>query len=162
MEFKDIPGFEDRYSISDFGFVINKKRGKMLHPKDKNGWYLQVIFIKNGKRIPFRIHRLVADAFVHRPPGATEINHKNGIKSDNRAENLEWVSRSYNIRHSFDVLKRNRSEGSTHPKSKLLLDVEMGIFYDSIKYAAEAKNLTRHQIKSGIRNKGIYNNLIYA
>lgn len=158
---KDIPGFEERYAITEDGKVYSKRTGKFLRPTSKKGWYLQVVFVKDGKRLPFRIHRLVAEAFLPKEQ-FKEVNHKNGIKTDNRVENLEWCSRRHNIQHAFTELKRPSAEGVTHPKSKLIIDLEMGIFYDSVQFAAKAKLLTRNQVKSGIRSKGIYRGLTYA
>lgn len=159
---KDIPGFEGRYAITEDGKVFSFRSQKFLNQKSKNGWYVQVTFIKDGKRMPFRIHRLVAEAFIKRGETQTEVNHKNGIKTDNRVENLEWCNRSQNIKHAFDVLLRKKPEGETHPKSKLLLDLQTGVYYESIQFAARAKGLTRNQIKSALRKKPIYCNLMYA
>lgn len=150
---KDIPGFENRYAIADDGFVFNKKRNKFLKTTNKTGWYLQVTFIHGLKRIPLRPHRLVAEAFLPRVDGLNEVNHKNGIKTDNRVENLEWTNRQKNIQHSYTVLKRKKSQGSTHPKSKLVLDFQTGIYYACAREAAEAKMIKRDDLLNNIKKR---------
>lgn len=97
------------YYVSDFGnikrsplvFVTPQRKlvilekEKMLKPRLSSGGYLQVR-IKNKNLL---VHRLVAEAFVLNADKKPQVNHINGIKTDNRAENLEWVSCSENIKH---------------------------------------------------------------
>lgn len=92
---KDIINFEN-YQISDDGRVWSKKSNKWLKPIDVNG-YKKVSLYKNGKEYQRLVHRLVAEAFIPNPNNYEEINHINEDKSDNRVENLEWCTSSYNI-----------------------------------------------------------------
>lgn len=71
---------------------------------DKDG-YLCIGIKINGKDTTRKIHRLVAEAFIPNPDNKPEVNHINGIKSDNRLENLEWVASKENTRHMIEVLK---------------------------------------------------------
>lgn len=75
---------------------------------------------RDGKSKTHRVHRLVASAFLGPIPDGKEVNHRNGDKADNRAENLEVVTRSENIRHSIDVLgNRHWGVGEAHGNAKL-------------------------------------------
>lgn len=91
---------DTNHEVSDQGEVRHAVTHRKAAPHFVNG-YPRVRIQHNGKRHGFRIHRLVASAFCVKPDGCTEVNHKNGKKTDNRAENLEWVTRSGNIRHAF-------------------------------------------------------------
>lgn len=96
----DIIGFEGLYQVSNLGRVKSLYFGKerlLSAGKDKLG-YLHVVLCKDGKNICY-IHRLVAEAFIPNPNGYTEVNHKDEIKSNNVATNLEWCNRKYNINH---------------------------------------------------------------
>lgn len=69
------------------------------------------------------MHRLILFTFVGDPGDSRiEANHKNGIKSDNRLSNLEWVTKSENIRHSIDVIGRKFYSGESNPAAKLTLE----------------------------------------
>ena len=108
----DVKNYEGIYIISNLGKikklerVVLRKNGRQCYisPEDKAATitpkgYLRVRLQKNKKSKHFFVHRLVADAFLEKPIGATQVNHKNGIKTDNRVENLEWVTRQENMEH---------------------------------------------------------------
>lgn len=104
---KDIINFEN-YQISDDGRVWSKKSNKWLKPIDVNG-YKKASLYKNGKLYQRLIHRLVAEAFIPNPNAYEEINHINEDKSDNRVENLEWCTSSYNINYGTRVERQINS-----------------------------------------------------
>jgi hypothetical protein len=113
--FKLIYGHED-YQIGNLGNVKSNKRKKesLLKPMIRNG-YLRIDL--NNKT--FTIHRLVAEAFIPNPDNKSQVNHINGIKTDNRVENLEWVTQSENIRHAIKIGIKKPSLGENNGASKL-------------------------------------------
>lgn len=113
QELNDIPGYfvtEDGRVWSAAKDNCQNRDGKWLKPSIRNG-YPCVRPRVNGSAVNRYVHRLVAQAFCVKNDG-TEVNHKNGIKTDNRAENLEWVTHSANIQHSYDVLNHARTMGT--------------------------------------------------
>ena len=98
--YEDVPGFSN-YQISNLGNVWSKKTKKVLKPYLTNRRYLTVGFWCNGKKKRLSVHRLVAMAFIPNPKELPEVNHVNGIKTDNNLNNLEWSSRSSNVIHAF-------------------------------------------------------------
>jgi hypothetical protein len=100
---KDIEGYNGIYQVSQFGNVrsFNKsEEGKLLKPGKIANGYLGVNLYKRGKVINNRVHRLVATAFLHKPGGCNEVNHKNEDKTCNYAWNLEWCTAQYNNEYS--------------------------------------------------------------
>lgn len=98
-KWKDIEGYEGLYQISSLGRV--RSGGKIRKPSATGHGYLKVVLAKDGHMHHHKIHRLVASAFVPNPHARREVNHINGDKTDNRMDNLEWVSRGENIRHAY-------------------------------------------------------------
>lgn len=89
----------DNYEVSDVGEVRNKKTGRILKPRLNNGYY-QVGLRKDKKTYQRYIHQLVAYYFVDGYAKGLEVDHINRVKTDNRAENLRWVSHRTNLRNA--------------------------------------------------------------
>jgi hypothetical protein len=96
-----INGFEN-YQINEFGDILNLKTNRLIKKVYSNG-YLLVGLFKNGERKFFLRHRLVAESFIPNTENKQFINHINGIRDDNRIENLEWVTHSENVKHAYDI-----------------------------------------------------------
>lgn len=119
---KPIDGF-DGYEVSDSGNVrsyVGWKRRGLAEPKvlkgalRKSGYMFVILCASNGKHIAKDIHRLVAEAFIENRYGKKQVNHINGVKTDNRAANLEWCTSSENIAHAYNTGLRSVSEKQKH------------------------------------------------
>ena len=148
---KDIHGYEKYYQVSSAGRVRSKDRvvkyrgdfersikGKVLSQSNVNG-YSRVILSVEGKKDQWLVHRLVALAF-HGRPGfkSAQVNHINSQKRDNRFDNLEWVTASENIIHSYEVGTSSSSSkrGEKHYRATLTRDDVLSIrrLYETGKY----------------------------
>jgi hypothetical protein len=155
---KPIKGFEN-YQITTEGRIYSIKTKKWIKPSfDKYG-YLQVC-LKSTKYFSFRVHRLVAITYLGLSDYNNIVNHINGIKTDNRVENLEWVTQKQNVKHSWGL---GLSEKIRESNSKIVLDVKTGVFYNSAKEASIYSNFAYSTIRSML-NGGLKNNtsLVYV
>jgi hypothetical protein len=100
----DVVNYEDKYEVSSYGDIRNKTSGKILSKSLMGKGYVKADLWDGNVRWQTSVHRIVATAFVDNPQGLTEVNHINGIKTDNRVSNLEWATRSDNVSHSCYVL----------------------------------------------------------
>ena len=159
---KDIQGYEGYYQISNMGrvksvkrIVWNNSRGCyvtvperiMKGRKDKDG-YLLAHLSKDGKAKNYKIHRLVAVAFIGNPNNLPVINHKNEIKSDNRVSNLEWCSYSYNNSYNDKGKKIGKKAAKKLGKPIFSIDRETGLimWWESIAEAARQTGISKSSI----------------
>lgn len=101
----DIKDYEGLYQVSNQGRVKSLSNGKnrkekILKPHDNGTKHLSVALSKNNKKTIFKVHRLVATAFIPNPNNFPVINHKDNNPFNNCDENLEWCTQKYNIRFS--------------------------------------------------------------
>lgn len=98
----DVKGYEDNYQINEKGEVRHKIKGNILKQGIGKIGYPVVSLWKNNKGKTHSIHRLLAEHFIPNPENKREVNHKDGVKHNNNLNNLEWVTTSENIKHSYD------------------------------------------------------------
>lgn len=96
-----IPGFGNKYQVSDTGMVQNKNTGQILKPILKSDGYLAVNLSHRNKAKMVFVHRLVAEAFIPNPKNLPVVNHIDGNKANPCVANLEWVSFSENSHHAY-------------------------------------------------------------
>lgn len=101
-EWRDIPDFEGKYQVSNHGRIRNRNTGHVRSTQLKHGYVRVNLTDSNGKDRNVSVHRAVAAAFIPNPENKPEVNHKNGVKDDNRLENLEWVTPEENFKHAVE------------------------------------------------------------
>ena len=118
---RDICGYEGLYKVSNFGRVksLHFGREKLLKAGVSNTGYANVSLTKNKTKKNFHVHVLVAGAFLPNPEGKREVNHIDGDKTNNRVENLEWVTGSENTRHAIQNGQLKIKKGSQCHFAKL-------------------------------------------
>lgn len=156
-----IQGYEGLYEVSNMGRIKTLERtyyGGVVPVKiktrlrklvvSKKG-YLSLLLSKDGIDKQFKVHRLVAEAFIPNIENKPQVNHKNGIKSDNRIENLEWATNKENCVHSWEVLNRAsylQPSGFDCKYSKPVFCETFGLTFGSTKKAAEYLGLNATRI----------------
>lgn len=116
---KDIPGYEEYYEASNTGLI--RRKAYIMKCRLTNDGYPAITLCGRGKQLSKTIHRIVAELFVDNPNNKKQVNHKDGIKANAFATNLEWVTPSENVLHALDLgLKdKNWQDGEKNINSKL-------------------------------------------
>lgn len=153
---KDVIGYEGLYKISSAGRVFScpkkwffgryKHReqhhdGIIIKPRKCIWGYGIVGLRKDNKYSIKKIHRMVAEAFIENPLNKREVNHINGDKSCNEVWNLEWSTPKENVNHAFKIGLAKRGEGRHN--ARIVLNTQTGIFYGTIKEAAESTTIKK-------------------
>jgi hypothetical protein len=165
---KDIKDYENLYQVSNLGRLrsnCNRKRGtlewKLISVAISQRGYLHATLHKDGIRKNVEIHRLVAQAFIPNPDNLPQVNHKSENKQDNRVENLEWCTASYNSSYGTITERKQDSAIKTgSPKAKraiLCFDKVSGVFkrgFESAHAASRALGFSaEHNIVSCLNGK---------
>ncbi len=173
-EYKVIPGYEGRYEISNFGRIrSNAKEGKWKHLwlRINVYGYNEVCLWLKRKVFYKRVHRLVAEAFIHNPDNKPQVNHIDSNKLNNHYLNLEWATPMEDAIHRLknELQPKGKKHyaygkfGAAHKSAKIVLDTATGIFYDCVQDAAFAKGI-KYKTLVGMLSGGDNNHtsLIYA
>lgn len=168
---KEIPGYEGVYEASDFGNIRSaerlikhnyggtaRRRGVLLkHGMGYNGYYHVSLSHKNIKRTRL-VHQLVAATFLQKVEGKNVINHIDGVRTNNRLTNLEWVTTSENVLHSYKI--GGSGKGEKHPGAVRILDTNTNIIYGSVVDASRELSVGYAALYTGIQ-RGLkkYNHL---
>lgn len=150
---KDVVGYEGFYKVSSLGRIKSLPRtwisgnGKLQSKPESiikqfivRGYY-QVALTVNGITKQFKAHRLELIAFKPNLENKKMGNHKDGNKLNNHLDNLEWATPSENCKHAYDTNLKNPLIGSMHQNSKPVINLETGIYYDTLTEAAISKNI---------------------
>ena len=158
---KLIKGFND-YSITKDGQVFSHKTNRFKKQFVFPTGYVGISLYINKISKNYYIHRLVAETYLTNIESKYQVNHINGIKSDNRVENLEWVTSKENMKHSLDKGLRQKYYPQSNPY-KLILDTHTGVFYNDVKEASKYSNYEYRYLR-GMLNGNHKNktSLIYA
>jgi hypothetical protein len=158
--YKEIP-FAKQYLVSDLGNVKSKRYDKPLKGSINSCGYLRVqLGCSKNKHF---IHRLVAQCFLDKPKECDYVNHKDGNKTNNRLNNLEWVTSSQNAIHSITIGVRHFVKGEIHPQS-ILKDKEVVVIKKMLSngynctYIAKLNGVSRKTI-SDIKNEKTWNHI---
>jgi hypothetical protein len=144
-EWKPIPGYEGRYDASHRGRVCSlmshgrKRKTPLIISQRTEDGYKRVELFREGKRKHFQVHQLIAAAFLGPCPNDKVINHIDGNKSNNFAENLEYVTQRENVLHARDVLHCRFSNGWNKGQKRKAIPID-----EIRELAAEGK--TRREI----------------
>ena len=147
-QWKAIAECNGEYYISDHGRVKSYKYGKerILKPGTNTNGYQIISICTNSLRPSKLIHQLVALEFIENPDNKPQVNHRDGNKTNNNADNLEWVTHKENIQHGwdtglFDDKRKKISAAAILHRSKAVIDLITGTKYQSLSDACRINNL---------------------
>ena len=151
---KLVNGYEN-YRIDYFGNLFNIKTNRRLNPTiDKKGYCKVALYNEQGK-LSISLHRLVALNYIDNPDNKPQVNHINGIKTDNRVSNLEWVTNQENAIHAIKSGLRDEAHKKARiDNQKQVIHLASGIFYDSLKIACESLNINYGSARNYINRRG--------
>lgn len=147
-KWKSVQSYNGKYLISSQGRIKSLYKKRLLRPHVGKDGYVRIVLWKEGKQTIAYIHRLVASAFVPNPHNFQEINHIDGNKQNNSPQNLEWVTRSENVKHAIKKLGKNIGIAPTPVLCK-----ETGEVFASQMEASRRKKIPQGNISISIKKE---------
>lgn len=160
-----IKGFEEYYHVSNLGNIralektvpykdgrIRRYKSIILKPRiDGRGYYFVTLY-KPSYKIQLRVHRLIAVAFIPNPENKPEVNHKDGVKTNNEISNLEWSTRSENTQHAHDIglLKQPAAKLTADYVNNIRVEYANG---DTQFHLADKYKISQTQVSRIVNNK---------
>ena len=155
-KWKDIPGYEGLYQASNLGKIRNEKTRNILSGGIKRG-YKEVILIKDNKRKYKLVHRLIALTYIPNNSNKPQVNHKDGNKLNNNVDNLEWCTRSENMKHAYRTGLETPLYAKNNPRAKKIKQYDLNNKlikeYYGIKEASRINNLNPRDISKCCQGK---------
>jgi len=157
-QFVNIMGYESYYQISNLGRIKSLRKSRFLsHTLNKKNGYYYVGLSKDLKTITFLLHRLIAIHFTPNPYNKLEVNQIKGVKTDNRIENLEWVTHKENSHHAWrlglKVAAMTGITGAANKRSIPIVCINTGETFASIADAAKILKIVRPNIIKVLKGK---------
>ena len=164
---KQIKKYPD-YFVTKEGLVFSSKTNIYLKfSYDKQGYQRVGLYTGNYKSKTIKVHRLVAETFIENTENKTDVNHIDGNKSNNNVYNLEWCTRSENIKHSFKIglskisdNQKNRfiamtkaQTGVNNPAARKIINIETGEIFGTIKEVLLLLDLKRSTFQAMLNNQ---------
>lgn len=157
---------DPKYEVSTEGRVRNAKTHHIYSQRLRKDGYLDLNLMIEGKQKNFLTHRIVAMCYLSNPRKLSEVNHKNKIKTDNRVENLEWVSRKQNMTHRNDdievqeLMKKNGQQlaewvlkNKAKPVAQYTLNHELVQIFPSLIKAEQESGTNRKYIRACLKGE---------
>lgn len=156
------------YFVTEEGLVFSSKTNKYLKfSYDKQGYQRVGLYVGNYKTKTIKVHRLVAETFIDNIENKKDVNHIDGVKSNNKISNLEWCTRSENIKHAFKIglstisdAQKNRfvamakaQIGANNPAARKIINIETGEIFNTIQEVLPLVNLKRTTFQAMLNNQ---------
>lgn len=139
------------YAVTSCGKIWSYRNSRFLTPRKDHKGYLTVLLCNKGTEKEFKIHRLVANAYIPNSDNLPQINHKDENKQNNCISNLEWCTNSYN--RNYGSRNKRAAIGISKAKMKPCICVETGKIYSSVIEAAKDTNLRKESISRCCRGE---------
>lgn len=154
---KDVVGFEEYFRVSNLGNVFSKRTNKILKPVLSKTGYLTIptkIGGRNGKNYCFKVHRLVAEAFIPNPDDKPYVNHLDSDRTNANVENLEWCTHQENMNHAvtFGNLNNDYKRGCSKHSDEVLMEIKYNPENLSQRHLAKKFNVSKtfvHMLQHG-------------